>query len=108
VKVFGSAMPDLRLEATVPGGGAPAAIVGDTVKANAVDFSAEVSNVEAEDGALELVVLKDGEPVESVPVAAPGLVHAFSSTGPGRYRIELRRGVEILVLTSPIYVKRKG
>lgn len=112
VKVFGSAMPDLRLEATVPGSAAPPAIVGDTVKANAVEFAAEVSNVEAEDGPVDLVVLKDGAVMERVPVAPPGLVHPFSSTGPGRYRVELRRDVQgvdqILVLTSPIYVKRRS
>jgi hypothetical protein len=107
VKVFGSAMPDLYLEATPPGSTAPPAIMGDTVRAGSVAFAAQVRNVEAEDGALELVVLKDGEPIETVPVAAPGADHAFVSSGPGRYRLELRREREILVLTNPIYVARR-
>jgi hypothetical protein len=110
VKVLGNAGPDLRLEGRVPGSADPPAIMGDVLKAKAVEFTAQVLNVEAEDeapGALELVVLKDGAAVESVPVAVPGVEHAFSSSGPGRYRVELRRGDALLAFSNPIYVERK-
>jgi hypothetical protein len=110
VKVYGNAGPDLRLEGRVPGSAEPAAIMGDLLKANAVDFTAQVLNVDPEDealGALELVVLKNGVPVESAPVGVPGAEHTFSSSGPGRYRVELRRGAALVAFTNPIYVKRK-
>jgi hypothetical protein len=107
VKIFGNEVPDLRLEASVPGSPEPPAIFGDTVKAKAVDFEARVLNVEDADGELELVVLKDGQPVESVPVAVPETVHGFASSGPGRYGLELRRGDEILCYSTPIWVARK-
>lgn len=108
VKIHGSDKPDLRLEATVPGDPSPPAIFGDTVRARAVDFRAEVLDVEPEDGTLELVVLKDGAPIDSISVAAPGATHTFSSTGPGRYRLELHNGDDIWLLSSPVYIERKG
>jgi len=79
-------------------------------KSEPVDFTAQVLNVDPEDvalGALELVVLKNGVPVESAPVGVPGAEHTFSSSGPGRYRVELRRGDALVAFTNPIYVKRK-
>jgi len=75
-----------------------------------VEFTAQVLDIDPEDeaeGALELVVLKDGLPVETVPVSAPSTEHAFASSGPGRYRLELRRGEALLAFTNPIYVKPK-
>lgn len=110
VKVYGPAVPELRLEASVPGSADPPAIMGDELKAASVQFTAQVLDVDAEDeaeGALELVVLKDGAPVETVPVSAPSTSHAFASSGPGRYRVELRRGEALLAFTNPIYVKAK-
>jgi hypothetical protein len=55
-------------------------------------------------------VVKDGAEIDRVPVSLGTTDHAFASSGPGRYRLELRRveqilGEQILVLTSPIYVK---
>jgi hypothetical protein len=110
VKVFGNAVPELRLEGRVPGSADPPAIMGDELRAKAVDFTAQVLEIDAGDeaeGALQLVVLKDGEIVETVPVTGPAAEHAFASSGAGRYRVELRRGDAILALTNPIYVKRK-
>ena len=103
VKIFGNEVPDLRLEAMVAGGGAAPAIFGDTVKGKSVDFAAQVLGTE--EAGLELLVMKDGVEVDRVPVSLGTTDHAFTSSGPGRYRLELRRGEQILVLTSPIYVK---
>jgi hypothetical protein len=107
VKIFGSAMPDVRLEAFLPGASEPAGIMGDAIRAKALELRAQVLGVPAEEaGALELLWLKDGAVVAAGPVSAPTSEHALATSGPGRYRIELRRGEEILVLTSPIYVTR--
>jgi len=103
VKIFGNEVPDLRLEATRAGSGDPPAIFGDTLKGKSVDFAAQVLGTEEE--GLELLVMKDGAEIDRVPVSLGTTDHAFASSGPGRYRLELRRGEEILVLTSPIYVK---
>jgi hypothetical protein len=103
VKIFGNEVPDLRLEATPAGSGDPPAIFGDTVKGKSVAFAAQVLGT-AEAG-LDLLVVKDGVEIDRVPVSLGTTDHAFSSSGAGRYRLELRRGEEILVLTSPIYVK---
>jgi hypothetical protein len=107
VKIFGNAVPDLRFEAHEPGGAAPPAIPGDTLRARSAELDAQVLGVEAEDGELELVLVKDGEAVDSIPVGPPGAEHTFASSGPGRYRLDLRRGDDILVITSPIYLERK-
>jgi hypothetical protein len=103
VKIFGNEMPDLRLEATVAGSGDPPAIFGDTIKGKSVAFAAQVLGTE--ETGLELLVMKDGLEIDRVPVSLGTTDHAFTSSGPGRYRLELRRGEQILVLTSPIYVK---
>ena len=105
VKIFGNEMPDLRLEAVPAGSGGPPAIFGDTVKGKSVAFAAQV--VGSEEEGLELLVVKDGVEIERVPVSLGTTDHAFASSGPGRYRLEVRRGEQILVLTSPIYVKGK-
>jgi hypothetical protein len=102
VKIFGNEMPDLRLEATA-GSGDPPAIFGDTIKGKSVDFAAQVLG-SAEVG-LELLFFKDGVETGRAPVPLGDSDYAFTSSGPGRYRLELRRGEQILVLTSPIYVK---
>jgi hypothetical protein len=103
VKIFGNEMPDLRLEATPAGSGDPPAIFGDTVKGKSIDFAAQVIGT-AELG-LELLFVKDGVETGRAPVPLGTSDYAFTSSGPGRYRLELRRGEQILVLTSPIYVK---
>lgn len=109
VKIFGSAMPDLRLEAFLPGASEPAGIIGDTIRAKGLELRAQVLGVPAEDaGVLELLWLRDGAVVARGPVSAPTSEHALATGGPGRYRLELRRGEEILVLTSPIYLEQPG
>jgi hypothetical protein len=105
VKIFGNEVPDLRLEATEAGSGDPPAIFGDTIKGKSISFAAQVLGA-AEPG-LELLFVKDGVETGRAPVPLGTSDYAFLASGPGRYRLELRRGEQILVLTSPIYVKRK-
>ena len=108
VKIFGSAMPDLRLEAFLPGASEPSGIMGDALRERELQLRAQVLGVPADETELTLLWFKDGAVVASGPVTAPGSEHWLTTSGPGRYRIELRRGEEILVLTSPIYLLGKG
>jgi len=113
VKVGGNDRPDLRFEAkpaspsAAQTGGSPA-IMGDTVRANAVSFKASVlgaGSVTDPGGLFQLVVVKDGLPIRTVPVTGDGFTTTFSSTGPGRYRLQLQRGSAIEAVTSPIYME---
>ena len=106
VKVFGPEVPDLRLEAFPPGATEPAGIMGDEVRAKALELRAQVLNVPVDGDPLTLHFLKDGAIVASEDVAAPASEHTLATSGPGRYRLQLQRGDEILALTSPMYLKR--
>ena len=106
VKVFGNDGPDLRLTATGPG--AQPAIMGDTIRAQGVEFTARVLGAgpsAARPGDYELFVLKDGAPLLATPVAGDDFTFPFSSVGNGRYRLQLQRGSAIEAVSSPIYVE---
>ncbi|HYU61481.1 MAG TPA: CehA/McbA family metallohydrolase [Solirubrobacterales bacterium] len=115
VKIWGNDGPDLRLEAAVPGSGDPPAIMGDTVRADQVDFTATVKNLDeamsVRPGAYTLFVVRNGLPFLSVPIPAGGDEFSFSfpSVGPSRYRLQVDRtatGVgSIEAVSSPIYVE---
>jgi hypothetical protein len=49
-------------------------------------------------------VIKNGDPVESVPLTGPRSTATFSSTGPGFYRLQVMQGQLVSVVSSPIYV----
>jgi uncharacterized repeat protein (TIGR01451 family) len=107
VKIFGNDGPDLRFEARIPGSDRPPAIMGDTVFANSVDFTARVLGAgpsAARPGDYELFVIKDGEPLLAVPVTGDDFSFPFPSVGPGRYRLQLERGSAIEAVSSPIYL----
>jgi hypothetical protein len=113
VKVWGNDGPDLRLEATVPGSSDPPAIIGDTVQADELSFTATVKNLaqamSARPGSYVLHVVRDSLPFVSVPIP-PGqdeFVFPFESVGPARYRLQVDRTASGLasveVVSSPIY-----
>jgi len=107
VKVFGNDGPDLRLEAGVPGFEGRA-IMGDTVHADSVDFSARVIGAgpsATRPGDYVLFVFKDGEPILSAPVVGDDFTFPFPSVGPGRYRLQVQRDSAIEAVSSPIYVE---
>jgi Ca2+-binding RTX toxin-like protein len=115
VKMWGNDGPDLRLEASVPGSGNPPAIIGDTVQANEVEFTAAVKNLgpamAARPGAYTLQVVRNGLPFLAAPIP-PGqddFEFAFPSVGPSRYRLQVDRTLtgagSIEALSSPIYVE---
>jgi uncharacterized repeat protein (TIGR01451 family) len=111
VKVFGNDGPDLRFEASEPGSSDPPAMMGDTIQASEVDFTARVIGAgesAARPGPYLLVVVKDGLPLLAAPVSGDDFSFPFSSLGPGRYRLQLHRlsGVgAIEAVSSPIYVE---
>lgn len=109
VKITGNEAPDVRLSGSARGGEGPRAIMGDTLEGGPVDFTARVLGAEpAADpstGAYLLVVLKDGNPVETVPVSNDDFTYEFSGSAPGRYGLQLQRGTTIEVLSNPIYVE---
>jgi Calx-beta domain/RTX calcium-binding nonapeptide repeat (4 copies) len=118
VKMWGPDGPDLRLEATVPGSGDPPAIVGDTVLADEVAFTATVKNLNeamgARPGAYALHVVRNGLPFLSVPIP-PGqdeFTFPFDSVGPSRYRLQVDRtatgAASVEAVSSPIYHEPSG
>jgi uncharacterized repeat protein (TIGR01451 family) len=107
VKVFGNDGPDLRLEAGVPGFDGRA-IMGDTVHADSVNFSARVMGAgpsAPRPGDYVLFVFKDGEPILSAPITVDDFTFSFPSVGPGRYRLQVQRDSAIEAVSSPIYVE---
>ena len=108
VKVTGNDAPDLRLEATAPGSQDPPAIMGDTVRSGSAQFTARVLGASPGPEPYELIVLKDGRPLSAAPVTGDDFSLPFSSTGPGRYRLQLQRGTVIEAVSSPIYLEPAG
>ncbi len=107
VKLFGSAGPDLRLEARVPGTDGPPAIMGDVVRSDAAQFTARVLGADPA-LAFQLVVVKDGLPILVVPVLSRDFTLPFPSLGAGRYRLQLQRLTAIEGVTSPIWLDRSA
>jgi hypothetical protein len=103
VKFFSPSGPDLRFEARGMGDGVqPTAIMGDVIGATAARFTVTVSNVPTGEEPRLLVILRDGAPVEAVPVVDASLTHHFDATEPGDYRVQLMRGTAYEALTNPI------
>ena len=101
VKVGGNEGPDLRFEARPSGAGGPAAIFGDRVQADGADFTARVLRGSGR----TLLVLKDGQAVEEVPVSGDDFEHRFASSGPGRYGLRLMREQNVETVGTPIWVE---
>jgi len=115
VKMWGNDGPDLRLSATAAGSSAPPAIMGDTVKADEVSFTAGVLNLNearaARAGLYTLYLYRDGTPFLAVPLpqSGDGFEFSFPSLGPARYRLQVQRmasgAASIEAVSSPIYVE---
>jgi uncharacterized repeat protein (TIGR01451 family) len=122
VKVFGNDGPDLRFcaattaptcDLTMPSGSVnPPAIMGDTVNAGSVNFTARVFGAGASavrPGTYVLLVFKDGLPFSATGVSGDDFSFPFQSSGPGRYRLQLQRtGVGVGAIediSSPIYLE---
>lgn len=103
VKIFGSSGPDLRLDAKAPGGAT--AMMGDGLQEQRADFTARViGGGPASNGGRprQLLVMRDGSPVDTVPVTSDDFAHRFSASGRGDIRLQLMRQAAIEGLTNPI------
>lgn len=102
VKLPGASAPDLRLEARKRGAGGAAAIFGDSVASGVpVDFTARVLGGNA---TYQLQMIKNGSLYSARPVTGGSFATTFSSNGPGRYRLQLMQGTQVVDVSSPIYV----
>lgn len=100
VKLWAADDPDLRLEAVAPDG--TRAIMGDPLAATRARFTATVLGGRKDGQERQLVVLKDGEPITTVPVSGDEFRHEWEATEPGDYRLQLQRGSAIDALSNPI------
>jgi hypothetical protein len=102
VKLFGPGDPDLRLDATATGLAGRRAIMGDTLRAPAGDFTARVIGGERH----QLLVMRNGRPFRTAPVVGGDFRFRFRAGEPGRYRLQLQRSSAIIGVTTPIWLER--
>ncbi|MBA2349226.1 MAG: CehA/McbA family metallohydrolase, partial [Solirubrobacterales bacterium] len=103
VKLFGPASPDLRLDASA---GDATATMGDRLVAPRATFTVKVTGGVATPQPRTLLVLRDGRPVEAVPVSGADFTHTFTGEAEGDYRVQVLRGTAIDALTTPITLTR--
>jgi hypothetical protein len=102
VKLPGASAPDLRLTAHRRGTATPTAIFGDTLASEVpVDFTAQVLGGNS---TYQLQVIKNGSLLTSRNVSGGGFSTNFSSSGPGRYRLQLMQGTQIVAVSTPVWV----
>jgi hypothetical protein len=107
VKLLGNAGPDLRLEARSLGRRPRTAIMGDTLRADEAEITAQVLDA-TPDPTRVLLVYRDREVVQSVPVTGTALTIRFHAAAPARYRLQLERGTTVEGVTSPIWLEATG
>lgn len=100
VKLWASDDPDLRLDAVTPDG--LEAMMGDPLPAAQAKFTARVLGGAKDGHSRELIVMRDGSQIASVPVRGDDFKHEFVARQPGDYRLQLQRGSAIDALTNPI------
>lgn len=113
IKVFGVDGPDVRLTARPDVPGAPTSIMGDTVRAKSAAFEAKVvGDRGAGAGELTLVVLRNGVPMDTVPVSGPETTRRFTADAPASgfdaYRLQVQNGSTIEAISSPIALAPAG
>jgi hypothetical protein len=100
VKVTGNSGPDLRFTAR-PYGDSGRAIMGDVIRARGARFRVRVLG----GAGRELLVVKNGRTVATVPVTSERFTHRFRGSGRGRWRLQLMRGPLIDTVSSPIWIE---
>jgi hypothetical protein len=101
-KVSGAIAPDLRFEARPYGfWWWKRAIVGDVIHARGASFKARVIGGNGH----QLLIVKNGVTVATVPVTGDDFVYRFEGKGSGRWRLQLMRGSLIDTVSSPIWVE---
>jgi hypothetical protein len=101
-KVSGASAPDLRLTAQpwLVKHRTERAIMGDVVRAPAVTFRARVLG----GSGTQLLVVRNGTTVVTVPVTSDDFVHQFYGAGEGRWRLQVMRGPLVQDVSSPIWL----
>jgi hypothetical protein len=103
VRSFGIKSPQLRFTAGP-------AIFGDTVHAATARFAARVIGPGAGPEPLTLVVTRDGNVIDEVPVTSTDFTHIFTATAPAsgtdHYGLEVMRGTAIEDYGTPIFLTR--
>jgi hypothetical protein len=101
-KVSGALAPDIRLSARpwIERLRDQRAIMGDVIRAPAATFRARVLH----GNGTQLLVVRDGKTVETVPVTSDDFVHVFYGTGEGRFRLQVMRGTLVQDVSSPIWL----
>ena len=102
VKVFGPGSPDIRFEATSASG---TAIMGDALPEERAQMTARVLGGGPGAGGValrQLMILRDGRPLVTVPITSDDFSFPFASQGRGDYRIQVLRGAAVEVLANPI------
>jgi hypothetical protein len=101
-KVSGAIAPDLRFSARPYG---PwwwqRAIVGDVIHASGASFKARVLGGNGH----QLLIVKNGATVATVPVTSDDFVYRFEGKASGRWRLQVNRGSLIDDVSSPIWIK---
>ena len=97
VKLFPGRSPDLRLAARSADG--RRAMMGDAMPATRATLSARVLGGGR---TMQLLVLRDGRPIETVPVTGADFEYTFTASGAGNYRLQVQEGTTILSLSNPI------
>lgn len=101
-KVSGTIAPDLRFSARPYG---PwwwqRAIVGDVIHASGASFKARVLGGSGH----QLLIVKDGVTVATVPVTSDDFAYRFEGKGSGRWRLQINHGSLIDDVSSPIWIQ---
>lgn len=102
-KLFGAGSPNLRLEAR---SGRRRAIMGDALPVSSALLEARVVGGAKLSEPRELILLRNGKRVTSVPVTERRFTHRFRVSSRGEYRIQVMRGDLVDALTNPIALTR--
>src|SRR5918999_3236852 len=76
-------------------------MMGDALPAGEARFEASVTGG-APNVPRELLVLRDGDVIQTMPVTGPSFTHTFVASQPGEYRIQVQRGTVVDALSNPI------
>ena len=77
------------------------AIIGDTLHATGASFKARVLGGNGG----QLLIVKDGSTIATVPVTSDDFVYRFEGSGSGRWRLQVMRGSLIQTVSSPIWIE---
>jgi hypothetical protein len=101
-KVAGPSGADIRFVARPHGDlSSQRAIVGDTLHASGASFRARVLG----GNGAQLLIVRDGATVATVPVTSDDFVYRFEGNGSGRWRLQVMRGSLIQTVSTPIWIE---